>query len=122
VNLSPLQSLAATWRSEAELLRRRGLGEGAGLMESVAEDLESRLKEWELEALTLEDAADESGYSYSTLQQRVSKGEIPNAGGKGSPKVRRCDLPMKGSRRNLVAVDSDVDIADEVLAARLGGR
>ncbi len=120
MNLSPLQSLAASWRSEAELFRRRGLGECARLMESVAEDLDARLREWELEALSLEAAAEESGYCYSSLQQKIAKGELPNAGERGSPKVRRCDLPLKGGRSRPSLEVSQLDLADQVLAAKLG--
>ena len=120
MNLTPLQTLAASWRSEAELFRRRGLGECARLMESVAADLDARLQEWELEALSLEGAADESGYSYSSLQQKIAKGELPNAGEKGSPKVRRCDLPRKGGRSRPSLDVSQQDLADQVLSARLG--
>ena len=122
MNLSPLHSLSASWRTEAELFRRRGMGESGRLMESVAEDLEARLREWELEALSLEAAAEESGYSYSSLQQKVAKGELPNAGGKGSPRVRRCDLPLKGGRSQPRLEPSNLDLADQVLLARLGAR
>lgn len=122
MNLVRLHSLAASWRSEAELFRRRGLGECARLMESVAQDLEDGLQEWELEALSLEVAAEESGYSYSSLQQKVARGDLPNAGGKGSPRIRRCDLPQKGGRLQPQLEASNLDLADQILAARIESR
>jgi hypothetical protein len=93
VNTEPLTALVATWRDEADLMRRRGLEREATMAESFATDLEVTLRQWRLEALDLETAAHESGYSYSTLQQRVAAGSLPNAGGKGRPLIRRCDLP-----------------------------
>ena len=79
-------------------------------MEACAKDLEERLREWELESLSLDDGARESGFSYSTLQHRVASGEIPNAGSKGRPRVRRCDLPYRGGR---VRPKGEPDLADE---------
>ena len=121
MNLSHLRTLASSWRGEAETFRRRGREGDAQMMESVANDLERHLTEWKLEALTLEDAALESGYTYSSLQQRIGKGEIPNAGEKGSPRVRRCDLPLKGGRKTLRLESGEPDLAGEILNAKLAG-
>ncbi len=101
MNLDRLRALAARWREEAELYRRRSLESQAGMAESFAADLETALREWNLEALSLDAAADESDYSYSALQKKVASGEIPNAGNKGSPRIRRCDLPRKAGRRSV---------------------
>ena len=69
------RDLAATWRSEAELYRRRGQEALALATESFAGDLEAWWAEWRLEALPLEQAASESGYSYSRLQAMISEGK-----------------------------------------------
>lgn len=92
------------WRAEADGLRRRGLSEAAAIIESLADDLERWLYEHRMAALTLTDAAEETGLAYDTLQRKVSSGEIPNVGRRGSPRVRRADL-----------------FSDEALLAKLGG-
>lgn len=89
--LAGLRSLADTWQEEAELLRRRGASRQAEALESAAEDLTDRLREWSLELLTLEEAARELGLAYDTVQRKVGD-EIRNAAEKGSPRIRRCDL------------------------------
>lgn len=50
------------------------------------------------EAMTLEEAAAESGYAYDTIQRQVASGELGNAGEKGSPRVLRRDLPRRAPR------------------------
>ncbi len=62
---------------------------------SVADEIEERALAHALEALTLGDAAEESGYSYSAIQKMVASGELSNLGDKGNPRVRRGDLPRK---------------------------
>jgi hypothetical protein len=90
-----LQSLAERWRAEAALLRRRGADAQGAAMESCASDLEDEARLFSLETLTLEQAARETGYSYSAVQKMVRDGTIPNVGKKGAPRVRRGDLPKK---------------------------
>jgi len=104
---------AETWRSEATLLRRRGAHQQADVLESCAADLEAWLREHDLEALTLEQAAIESGYSYSALQKKVAGGELANVGKKHAPRIRRADLPRKATR-----LQTANDIAEVALAAR----
>ena len=98
-------------RGEAALFRRRGLREPADLVESIAEDLEAAIEREEEEPLTLTQAAAESGLSYSTLQQYVSQGRLPNAERSGSPRIRRKDLPTRGARRT----GEGPDLAAELL-------
>lgn len=57
--------------------------------------MEAYERERELEALTLEQAAQESGYSYSQLQKLLAGGTLPNVGAKNHPRVRRGALPRK---------------------------
>lgn len=120
MDLSRLRDLAGRWRSEAEVFRRRGLEEQATAADSYADDLEKELREWELEALTLEEAAAESRWSYDTVQRKVAAGEIPNAGRRGAPRVRRCDLygapaatPAEG-----IQDEDGPDLAGELLESR----
>ncbi|MDB4890458.1 MAG: hypothetical protein JWL61_2313 [Gemmatimonadetes bacterium] len=46
-------------------------------------------------------AVRESGYSADRLRHKIAAQEIPNAGRKGSPKIRRADLPRKGHRSGM---------------------
>ena len=118
--LDSLRSRANDWRMEAAGWRRRGYESQARVSESYAQDLEELLRELELEELTLKQAAKESGLSYDTLQRKVSSGEIPNAGRKHAPLVRRCDLPhlqLEASPVRLMT--GEPDIAEEVLRGRL---
>ena len=62
---------------------------------SVADEIEDRALAHALEELTLGDAAEVSGYSYSAIQKMVAGGELLNLGDKGNPRVRRGDLPKK---------------------------
>ena len=119
MNLEPFRALVAGWRAEAAMLERRGYGREARAAESYAAQLEDRLREWELQALTLEQAAGETGLKYDTIQRRVACGELPNAGRKGAPLVRRCDLyGGASSNPRLVTESGEPDIASEVLAGR----
>jgi hypothetical protein len=118
MNIGPIKSLAAAWREEAARLERRGLEREARIVENFASDLEQRLREWELQELTLEQAATELGLKYDTVQRRVACGELPNAGHKGAPLVRRCDLyGGASSTPRLVTEGGEPDIAAEVLLA-----
>lgn len=116
--LTGLRALADRWRKDADLLRRRGAPRQADALESAAEELSERLREWSLELLTLEQAAAEAGLSYDTVQRKVG-GELPNAGEKGRPRVRRCDLhpwlEAPEPRRHEDPVD---DLAERVLRSR----
>jgi hypothetical protein len=109
-----LTQLAAGWREEAALYRRRGQANLADLIESLARDLDAALQADRLQVLTLGEASKESGLSYSALEKAVRDGRIPNAGRPGRPRIRRSDLPRKLRRRP----QAQVDLADRILAAR----
>jgi hypothetical protein len=95
------------------VLRHRGAEALGASLESCAAELEVWARAWALEALTLEQAAAESGYSYSALQHLVAAKRIPNAGSARRPRIARKDLPRKPSGS---AVGQG--LADRVLAAR----
>ena len=67
--------LAQRWRDEAALLRRRAASPQAEVLESCAAELEAWARERELQALTLDQAAAESGYTYSAIEKMVRRGE-----------------------------------------------
>lgn len=111
-------SLAQTWKAEAERLRRRGLKTPSRLVASLARELEERAQEWLDTELTMAEAVEISGLSYSTLQQRLKAGELPNLGETGRPRVRRGDLPRKvgAQRRSGVPPDENAfDLIDQAL-------
>ncbi len=115
VNLATLESLTESWRREADVFRRYG-SPLAGVCELHAEELEERIREWQLETLTLEEAAAESGLSYSAVQKKVRRGEWPNAGKKGAPRVER--RYVLGASPSLRLETGEPDLAGEVLMAR----
>ena len=119
LNFTPLKAIANEWREEAAQLARRGYEQEAHAAESYAAELEKRLREWELEELTLEQAAGELGVAYDTVQRRVASGLLHNAGRKGAPRVRRCELyGDRSSNPQLVTENGEPDLASEVLVGR----
>ena len=115
MNVARLQEFTDSLRTEVAQLRHRGLSEPADVLESVANDHERVLNEWHSEALTLRQAAEESGFSYSTLQQAKNL----NVGTSGSPRIRRCDLPYKPRRSGPQLANGQPDLADEILNSKL---
>ncbi len=114
--MSPAE-LAATWRQEAEVLRRRGASTQADLLDSCAEDLLRWARERELEALTLEQAAAESGYSRRGLERAVEEGRLSNVGQPGHPRIARGELGRK-HRRLGPELHEGGGVADRMLRAR----
>jgi len=90
--------LVVVWRDEAKLVRRRGEDGRARCMESMADDLERVLALEPQVELTLEEAAEECGYSKRSLHRLVAEGALPLVGGEGPRRVRRGDLPRKPGR------------------------
>ena len=99
-----LDALVEEWRTKAATLRLMGLSQPAAQMEVTATELEARISDWLEEPLTLDQAAEESGYTYNHLQACVSKGKLPNAGGPRGPRVRRRDIPGKGGQRGTPSI------------------
>lgn len=96
--MSTLLKLAKSWREDAELLERYGDTHLGTACRRHADELEATLRSGADEALDLAAAAAESGYSAERLRHKVAEGSIPNAGKKGSPRIRRGDLPLKRTR------------------------
>ena len=117
MNLDRLHELADGWRSEAAVLRKRGAPAQAEALESCATEHEQVLQEWQNEELSLHEAAEESGFSYSRLQQSKTL----HVGSAGSPRIRRCDLPSKPRRSRPKATEDPPDLADDILLSKLGG-
>ena len=97
MDLSPLRELPGRWRYEADRFERDAVPGHAAALRRVADELTEALDRWWLEELTLEQAAEEKGRSYDTIQRRVASGDLPNVGRRHRPRVRRADLYRKGS-------------------------
>lgn len=111
-----IHELPTVWRDRADDIRPYAPA-AAQAFEDAAAELEPILREMALEALTLGQAAEESGYSAEYLGRKVRSGDIANAGKPGAPRIRRADLPRKpGHRRN--GNGRILQIADEALRGR----
>lgn len=101
--MDPLRDRLDQLRSEADLLRRRGLEREARLTESIVEEVQAALREWHHQELTVAEAAVESGYSEKSLRRMVRDGKIPDSrpsGSEGRIQIQRRHLPRKpGSER-----------------------
>jgi hypothetical protein len=89
-----LVELRQHWLAEAAHLRPFN-GGAAHAFEQCARELEELERTTENEVLTLEQAAKVSGYHADSLRHKIAAGELPNAGRKGAPRVRRKDLPRR---------------------------
>ena len=88
-------SLSSRWRASAEQLRAYGAEAQATALVKCAAELEEAWREWELEALTLEEAVEESGYTRSHLKRLLRDQAIPNSGDEGETRILRSHLPKK---------------------------
>lgn len=89
--MGPIPKLLSGWRSEVEILRKRGASGIADAIESCVNDLEAAEKEWELESLSLDDASREVGKSAGQLRRDVKSGKLATVSD-GPMKVRRGDV------------------------------
>jgi len=83
----------------------------ATTLEHCADDLDVAWRDWQQEPLTLEEAAEKSGYSADHLGRLVREGKIPNAGRSGAPRIARRNLPAK-SHRTARGVAEDPEQSD----------
>ena len=93
--MTQLETLAARWLADADVLEGALDSRGASLYRRHAAELQEALRVSADEVLTLSEAAAESGYSESRLRHLVADGTIPQSGERGRPRVRRGDLPQK---------------------------
>ncbi len=115
MDLSPLQELPERWREEADRYEADGaLVQADALLRRMASELTEALDKWWTEPLGLQQAAEEAGLTYRAMQKRIERRQVPNAGRKGAPLVRRCDLYDGGGPR-LEA--GEPDLAEEVLVS-----
>jgi hypothetical protein len=109
--------LVTRWLSEAEHLRPYNAG-AAHAFETAAHELEAALREVEGEALTLQQASRESGYSADHLRHLIAANQLPNAGKRGAPRIARKDLPKRAGRAQRSAYDPATDARSLVSGRR----
>jgi hypothetical protein len=105
--------LPGTWRSRADELRPYAPAAAEAFVRA-AHELAAAMAEAADEALTLPEAAQESGYSERRLRELLAAGELPQAGRKHAPRIRRADLPRKagaGKPDPTHGYDPDADAA-----------
>jgi hypothetical protein len=112
----PPTELLNRWAQELETLRRCGAAQAAATREQDLRELREWWRERQLDQLTLEEAAAYSGFSVGTIGNKVRAGEIPNAGTKGRPRVRRCDLPARAP--GPPGHGATIDLADRILHSK----
>lgn len=112
------------WAQRAEELGRLSASvDGRRLISEFLAELERLFREEESDILTLEQAAQYSGYSADHIGRSMRRGSIENVGERGRPRVRRGDLPRKsGALRNemhepILAVNTRRQIAQSVVTS-----
>jgi hypothetical protein len=115
-----LQAFIAKWSDEAETLRRLGAHvDGALLIDAILADLSALDRANASEALTLELASRESGYTADHLGKLLRAGTIPNAGRKNAPRILRRHLPLKPSALRYQRSNAQLAIATPGQIARV---
>jgi len=94
-NLFRPADLIATWQQRADYLHQFGDPNSAPLWRTAAVELEQALAAFGGETLTPEHAAKVTGYSPDYIRKQIASGDLPNAGRKNAPRVRRADLKAK---------------------------
>ena len=92
--------LALEWLKLADQQDQLGATAQASTLRYCAERLDSGLKAEDTTLLTLNEAAEESGFSPDHLGRLVREGKIPNAGRSGAPRIARRCLPTKSTRKS----------------------
>ena len=110
------QFIATLRRRAADMEAVGGAAVGTAAFVLIAE-IEQFLSEKDEELLTLSQAEQQSGYSYEHLRKLVASGVVPNHGRKGSPRIRRSELPRKSGP--LMAVyDAAKDVSNFLASKR----
>jgi hypothetical protein len=95
--------LLAQWQAHGKMLRSFGATPQAEAVERCAMELEQALAAEDGELLTLQRAAQVSGYSADHLGRLIRQGLLRNVGRPRAPRVRRGDLPRKAATLPLQA-------------------
>ena len=107
-----LAELMRKWEHDASTLEEYSDARGAEVCRLHIAELREAIRAEEEQPLTVSQAAAESGLSADYLRHKVADGDIPNAGQKGAPRIRRRDLPRKRRGRLAVGVSPERVAAD----------
>jgi len=95
------QEFFARWEERRDWLSQMGgAANAATLIDAMLTEVRTLLKSKDDEVLSLSQASIESGYSTDHLGRLIRNGTIPNAGRRGSPRLRRSDLPVRPGSQN----------------------
>lgn len=88
--------LVSKWTAKREDWSRfKAQVDGVAVCDELLEDIAAVIATSQNTVLTLRKAAEVSGYSEDHLGRQVLQGKIPNAGRKGSPRIKAGDLPRR---------------------------
>lgn len=95
--MTSIGDLIAKWTARGAGWRDDGgaLVPGEAIARQIVADLQAVDQSYTNEPVTLREAAMFGGYSYAHLQRLVADKVIPDIGRKGSPRIRRADVPIK---------------------------
>ncbi len=96
-----LVDLVTLLRTDADVLQRRKLEDEAGLLLSVADDIERLHNSYATQSMTLAEAAEYCGKDRRTLERWVADGDLSNVGDPGAPRVLVYELPTPIRRADL---------------------
>jgi hypothetical protein len=114
-----MEQVLERWRGWVDDLRGVHLDERlASFLAARIAEVEEALAADENAILTLREAAAFSGYHYDHIRWLVREGRLENVGEKGSPRVRKRDLP----RRPLAAFDPEDGHYETLPSCRLPRR
>ncbi|MEP6496121.1 MAG: hypothetical protein ABJF01_25830 [bacterium] len=117
--MDAIQLTVAEIRAKAAELRESfGDDARARSLEWAASRIERALRSDDDQQLTLSEAALRSGYSTDHLARLIRDGRLPNAGRRGSPRIRVADLPI---RPRPTVAGASRDIYDPIADARAIG-
>lgn len=118
-----VSALPSHWRAEAERLRDLAAEGQARALERAARELEASLQAGAHEIVTLDVAANESGFSADHLGRLIRQGKLRNYGQKRTPRVRLADVPRKRARpSSLTLSSSEGSLPDAIARAAIGAK
>jgi hypothetical protein len=94
IDLTPA-ALIVQWRELAHILKAEGCSDVAAARERCATELETCLHKHDSQALSVEQAAEESGYNADYLRRMLRVKPALNAGRRGKPLILRSNLPRR---------------------------
>lgn len=110
-----LALLANTWQQRAGELAPYAPA-AAEAFRRAAGELEEALRGAD-ESVTIQEAHAIGGYSVDHLQRLVSSGQLPNAGKRGRPRIRRVDVPVKPGHAALRQEDAARQLSASAVVA-----